>query len=82
MIAGGVAHQIHMVIVPLADPVQRVEIGKCLLALLRQVQVDQQAAVMGARQLGPGVGQLAVHVIQLFRHVLIQGDVSRLLLVI
>ena len=37
---------------------------------------------MGARQLGPGVCQLAVHVIQLFRHVLIQGDVSRLLLVI
>ena len=53
-----------------------------LVAFLRQVELQDHAGVVLPQHLGLGVGELLVHVLQVLFDIVIQGEVSRLLLVV
>lgn len=55
---------------------------KGLLALLRQVQLEDQPAVPLPLQLQLRVGELGVQVLDIRRHVVVQGNVALLHLVV
>ena len=70
------------VIVPLRLPVDGLEEGEGLLPLLGQIQADQHAGVVFSQQLGLGVGQLVIEVVQIRLVLLVQIHIALLHLVV
>ena len=70
------------VIVPLRLPVDGLEEGEGLLPLLRQVQAHQHPGVVFSQQLGLGVGQLLIEVVQIGLVLLVQIHIALLHLVV
>ena len=53
-----------------------------LLPFLRQIQLEEHPCVVRSQHLVAGVGELLVHVVELFRGVFLQGEVSGFLLIV
>ena len=78
-VTGGVSHQKGvLLVVPAHHAVEGVQEGEGLPALLRQVQLEDQAAVLLALQLELGVRQLDMEVLNGLGHIAVQRDIALL----
>ena len=84
VVAGGVAHQQHIVraVTGIHDPVDGLQEGKGLLPLLGQVQIQHHAGVVLPHHLCLGIRDLPVSIVDILLVLFVQGHITLLLLLI